>query len=109
LHFWPPEKQELEPLCVDDHPNHRDIMSLIHAHDVRLTRVEVQQAAIAGEQHEQSERLGRVEGMMVDVYKAVGELRSIVANMTGRQQIILWVVVVGIPAIMGLEIWGRLH
>ena len=86
---------------MDQPPSHQDIITLIHAHDVRLTRVEERQSAMQGEQHDQSSRM---DGLAAEVQN----LAKMVTSMTAKQQVILWFVVVGVPIIAGLEIWDRI-
>lgn len=77
----------------------RDILATLHQHDLRLTRVEERQSAMAGEIAEQTKRLEKLADK-------IEQLSELAASLDGRQKLILTIILIGIPLIVGLEIWN---
>lgn len=90
-------------------PNHQDILDRLHAHDLRLTRVEVQQQAMAGEITDQTSRLTRLADRLDALYQEVAKLMALVSGLDGKLKLIVALAGIGIPAIIGLEIWAGLR
>ncbi len=89
-------------------PNHQDILDRLHQHDLRLTRVEVQQKSMAHEITEQTGRLEKLTEGMEKLADKVAALTSAFAGLDGKLQVVLAIIVIGIPLIVGLEIWDKL-
>ncbi len=79
----------------------KDIMATLHSHDLRLTRVEERQSAMAGEIAEQTKRLEKLADK-------IEQLSNLASSLDGRQKLILAIITIGIPLIAGLEIWDKL-
>jgi len=98
-----------QPCVSAEIPNHQDILDRLHSHDIRLTRVEVQQNAMAHEITEQTERLEKMDGVLGKMGDKVEALMVKFAGMDSRLQLVLKILSLGIPAILALEIWAGLR
>ncbi len=90
-------------------PNHQDILDRLHQHDLRLTRVEVQQTSMATEITEQTGRLEKMGDRLDRLADKIESLTLLAGELDGRQKIILAVITVGVPLIISLEIWAGLR
>jgi uncharacterized coiled-coil protein SlyX len=90
-------------------PNHQDILDRLHAHDLRLTRVEVQQSAMASEIADQTTKLEKLADKLEKLADKIHSLSELASGLDARQKLILAVITIGIPAILGLEIWAGLR
>ncbi len=89
-------------------PDHKDILDRLHEHDLRLTRVEVRQQAMANEITEQTGRLEKLTEGMEKLADKVAALTAAFSGLDGKLQLVLAIIVIGIPLIVGLEIWDKL-
>ncbi len=90
----------MEFVCVEQ-PSHRDLLDELHAHDIRLTRLEAQQTAMATEISGQGRRLELLA-------EKVAELAEVISAMSASQKILFWLAVTLLPMIGGLEVWAVL-
>jgi archaellum component FlaC len=97
-------------MCVSvEIPNHQDILDKIHAHDVRLTRVETQQTSMAREITEQTTQLEKLREGLEKLGDKLERLLVAYSSVDGRLKLVLAVIGFGVPAIIGLEIWAGLR
>ncbi len=90
-------------------PDHKDIIDRLHQHDLRLTRVEVQQTSMANEISEQTGRLEKMSDRLDRLSDKIERLTLLAGELDGRQKIILAVITVGVPLIISMEIWAGLR
>ena len=90
-------------------PDHRDILAKLHEHDLRLTRVEVQQTSMATEISEQTTRLEKMGDRLDRLADKIERLTLLAGELDGRQKIILATITIGVPLIISLEIWAGLR
>jgi len=90
-------------------PNHQDILDRLHAHDLRLTRVEVQQTSMAKEISEQTGRLEHMASRLDRLADKIEQLAILAGGLDGRQKLILTIIGIGVPLIVSLEIWAGLR
>jgi hypothetical protein len=107
---YPSEVEYAKAMCVSaEIPNHQDILDRIHAHDVRLTRVETQQTSMAREITEQTSQLEKLREGLEKLGDKIEQLMVAYGSVDGRLKLVLVIIGLGVPAIIGLEIWAGLR